>query len=184
MRIFLKIPGERRRKYKYKVRIEVWRLKNWTKFPTASGGTRCLVAVPTGTAGASRYFLDLDARGGETNDEKTRGGPRMPAVLVQGGLPLLTPMYIYIYTQTPIGTIRESPLFFFNLFFFFFYSRVFFSLFLVAVLRIPSYERLGTWKFFFFFPFLNFSRECLTLDRALLDVNFSSVFVSIIRHVD
>lgn len=175
MRIFLKIPGERRRKYKYKVRIEVWRLKNWTKFPTASGGTRCLVAVPTGTAGASRYFLDLDARGGETNDEKTRGGPRMPAVLVQGGLPLLTPMYIYIYiyTQTPIGTIRESPLFFFNLFFFFFYSRVFFSLFLVAVLRIPYYERLGTWKFFFFFPFLNFSRECLTLDRALLDVNFS-----------
>lgn len=81
--------------------------------------------------------------------------------------------YVHIYTQTPIGTIRESPLFFFNLFFFFFYSRVFFSLFLVAVLRIPSYERLGTWKFFFFFPFLNFSRECLTLDRALLDVNFS-----------
>lgn len=174
MRIFLKILGERRRKYKYKVRIEVWRLKNWTKFLTASGGTRCLVAVPTGTAGASRYFLDLDARGGETNDEKTRGGPRMPAVLVQGGLPLLTPMYIYIYIHKPLLERFENRLSFSLIYFSsFFYSRVFFSLFLVAVLRIPSYERLGTWKFFFFFPFLNFSRECLTLDRALLDVNFS-----------
>lgn len=70
-----------------------------------------MVAVPTGTAGASRYFLDLDARGGETNDEKTRGGPRMPAVLVQGGLPLLTPMYIYIYTNPYWNDSRIASLF-------------------------------------------------------------------------
>lgn len=126
MRIFLKIPGERRRKYKYKVRIEVWRLKNWTKFPTASGGTRCLVAVPTGTAGASRYFLDLDARGGETNDEKTRGGPRMPAVLVQGGLPLLTPMYIYIYIHKPLLERFENRLSFSLIYFSSFFTRAYF----------------------------------------------------------
>lgn len=94
-------------------------------------------------------------------------------------------VHIYIYIHKPLLEWFENRLSFSLIYFSsFFYSRVFFSLFLVAVLRIPSYERLGTWKFFFFFPFLNFSRECLTLDRALLDVNFSSVFVSIIRHVD